>query len=91
MQKLSLSINLAPEINLKVLYFKIMIVYLLLPMTSDDVAQTLRQENLYQSSDIQCTNVCCIIKIKSEHLAINRAYVVREKTGKTKFFHNWQK
>lgn len=63
MQKLSLSINLAPEINLKVLYFKIMIIYLLLPMTSDDVAQTLGQENLYQSSDIQCTMYVALLKL----------------------------
>ena len=64
MQKLSLSINLAPEINLKkVLYFKIMIIYLLLPMNSDDVAQTLRQENLYQSSDIQCTMYVALLKL----------------------------
>ena len=63
MQKLSLSINLAPEINLKVLYFKIIIVYLLLPMTSDDVAQTLRQKNLYQSSDKQCTMCVALLKL----------------------------
>ena len=63
MQKLSLSINLAPEINLKVLHFKIMIIYLLLPMTSDDVAQTLRQKNPYQCSDIQCTMYVALLKL----------------------------
>ena len=63
MQKLSLSINLAPEINLRVLYFRVMIIYLLLPMTSDDVAQTLRQENLYKSSDIQCTMYVALLKL----------------------------
>ena len=63
MQKLSLSINRAPEINLRVLYFRVMIIYLLLPMTSDDVAQTLRQENLYQSSDTQCSMYVALLKL----------------------------